>query len=86
MNDGVLRQEPVSSVKGNANLVHTEPIRLPLRWDFTAVDDSADKTIRWKWRAFTHAGALAMESKDSFETLTECQADARLHGYRGIER
>ena len=72
--------------KRDERLVHTEPIRLPLRWEFTAVDEASDKSIRWKWRSFTHAGEIAMVSKDSFETLTECQADARSHGYRGVER
>jgi hypothetical protein len=61
----------------------TDPINLPFRWDFLAIENPADKAIRWKWRAYTHAGKLTMESQDTFETRTECVVDATAHGYRG---
>jgi len=37
--------------------------------------------VRWEWRAYTQSGNLAMQSGDSFETLTECIDDARAQGY-----
>ena len=37
--------------------------------------------IRWTWRAFTQTGEAAMESKGSFETLTDCMNDAKAMGY-----
>ena len=61
----------------------TDPINLPFRWEFVSVENPKDKAIRWKWRAFTQAGKMAMESDDAFETRTECVADAKDRGYRG---
>jgi len=37
--------------------------------------------VRWSWRAYTQAGRLAMQSAETFETLTECMEDARASGY-----
>jgi hypothetical protein len=58
-----------------------EPIRLPLRWQFIPVTDPRDGAIRWEWRASTQAGKLALRSEASFETLTECIADAKKQGF-----
>ena len=60
----------------------TDPINLPFRWHFLPVESPVDKSIRWKWRALTYAGELVMESEDTFETRTECVADATQRGYR----
>ena len=59
----------------------TEKLRLPFRWQFLPVDEATDHSIRWKWRAFTQGGNLVLESEQTFETLTECIADARTQGY-----
>ena len=37
--------------------------------------------MRWKWRAYTQTGKLAMESERAFETLTDCMEDAKAAGY-----
>ena len=37
--------------------------------------------MRWKWRAYTQTGNTALESQQSFESLTECMEHARQHGY-----
>jgi hypothetical protein len=58
-------------------------LHLPFRWEFTPVRYAPDSSIHWKWRAFSQAGQLAMESQHTFETLTECIADARKSGYIG---
>ena len=58
-----------------------EPIHLPLRWEFVPLKSPQDGSIGWKWRAHTQAGRLERESEQPFETLTECMADAKLHGY-----
>jgi hypothetical protein len=52
-----------------------------LRWQFVPVEDPADRSVRWKWRAHTQTGRLAMECERVFETLTECMDDARAAGY-----
>jgi hypothetical protein len=54
-------------------------IHLPLRWEFVPV--KASQEVVWKWRAYSQAGKLEMESAQTFETLTECMDDAKLHGY-----
>jgi hypothetical protein len=53
----------------------------PFRWSFVPSQNPKDGAIRWTWRAFTQAGELAMESKGSFETFTDCMQDARASGY-----
>ena len=53
------------------------------RWQFLPLEDPRDRSVRWTWRAFTQTGQLALESKESFETLTECIDDARANGYGG---
>ena len=40
-----------------------------------------DGSIRWKWRAHSQSGGVAMSSDRTFETLTECMNDARKQGY-----
>ena len=62
----------------------TEQIRLPIRWEFIPIEDSRDKSIRWKWRATTQTGELVMQSIHSFETRTACEADAKANGYSGV--
>ncbi|MEA3157467.1 MAG: hypothetical protein QOK44_5056 [Betaproteobacteria bacterium] len=48
-------------------------------WDFFA-----DKEGNWHWRSYRPAGAQA-ESRDSFESRTDCIADAMRHGYLARE-
>lgn len=66
---------------GNARVAPTDRFQLPLRWQFIPEEDPADRAIRWKWRAYTRSGRLALESESVFETLTECMDDARQSGY-----
>ena len=54
---------------------------LPFRWSFIPEQNPRDGSIRWKWRAFTHTGEVAMESDDAFETFTDCMNDAKTRGY-----
>jgi hypothetical protein len=63
------------------DMAPTDKIRLPFRWQFVPVEDPRDRSIRWTWRAYTQAGTLAMQSESSFETLSECMADAKALGY-----
>jgi hypothetical protein len=53
----------------------------PLRWQFVPVQAPNDGSVRWKWRGYTQTGKVALESSESFESLTECMSDARQHGY-----
>jgi len=59
----------------------TDRIQLPFRWQFVPTKDGRDGAVRWEWRAYTQAGRLALQSVESFETLTECMDDAREQGY-----
>lgn len=60
----------------------TDKLRLPFRWEFTPVKPSGgDGSICWRWRAHSQSGELVLESTYTFETLTDCMADARTHGY-----
>jgi hypothetical protein len=61
----------------------SDKIQLPLRWQFQPEQDSRDGSVRWRWKAYTQAGALTLQSEHSFETLTECMDDAREQGYGG---
>lgn len=45
------------------------------------VESPADRSVHWKWRAYTQSGKLALESSVTFETLTECMEDAKGYGY-----
>ena len=54
---------------------------MSLRWDFVPEVAGTDRAIRWRWRAYTQTGSLFAESRESFETLTECVGDAGQHGY-----
>ena len=58
-----------------------ERVHLPFRWQFLPVESPKDRSIHWAWRAFGQDGSLAMKSKGTFETLTDCMADARRYGY-----
>lgn len=58
-----------------------ERMRLPLRWAFVPAENPADRSIEWSWRACDHSGRLMMSSTEIFDTLTDCMADARAHGY-----
>ena len=58
-----------------------EPIQLPLRWQFLPIADARDGSIRWEWHAYTQAGKLSAKSDTSFETLSECIADAKKQGF-----
>jgi hypothetical protein len=55
--------------------------QLPLRWEFVPEEDPRDRAVRWKWLAYTQSGRLALESDNSFETLSECMDHARQAGY-----
>ena len=52
----------------------------PLVWKFVPVP-SADQLIRWVWQAWTHTGELHARSKESFELFSDCEKDAKAHGY-----
>ena len=65
------------------SLAPSERIQLPLRWQFVQVESPQDRAIHWKWRAYTHAGELALESEIEFDTLTHCMEAARAAGYGG---
>ncbi|HJV11963.1 MAG TPA: hypothetical protein VJ690_10710 [Burkholderiales bacterium] len=64
-------------------MTSSDKIQLPLRWQFLPEQERRDGSVRWRWKAYTQAGALAMESDAAFETLTECMEDARARGYGG---
>jgi hypothetical protein len=59
----------------------TDKPRLPFRWSFVPTQNAHDGTIHWTWRAYTQSGEVAMESKGSFESFTECMDDAKSKGY-----
>ena len=61
----------------------SDKIQLPLRWQFLPEHDRRDGSVRWRWKAYTQAGAASMESERSFDTLTECMRHARERGYGG---
>jgi hypothetical protein len=63
-----------------------DEIQLPFRWQFIPAEEGRHPAIRWRWRAYSHAGEVAMESPDSFDSLTECMHDARRHGYNLARR
>jgi hypothetical protein len=52
-----------------------------LRWQFVPVESPADRAIRWRWRAYSQNGTLALESEGDFETLTQCMDAAKSAGY-----
>jgi len=58
-----------------------EPIHLPLRWEFAPVQQPRTGIVSWRWRAYAQSGKVEMESKQIFDTLTECMNDAKQHGY-----
>jgi hypothetical protein len=55
--------------------------QLPFRWEFVPVRYPRDGSIRWKWRAYSQTGDVAVSSEHTFESLTECMNDARKQGY-----
>jgi hypothetical protein len=63
-----------------------DEFRLPLRWQFIPAEEGRHQAIRWRWRPYSTTGAMAMESQDSFDSLTECMHDARRHGYNLTKR
>jgi hypothetical protein len=65
----------------NDDMAPTDRIRLPFRWQFVPVTDPRDGSIRWTWRAYTQTGSLAIESEISFDTLSDCMANAKARGY-----
>jgi hypothetical protein len=54
---------------------------MSLRWEFVPDLGGTDRAVRWRWRAHTQSGKLFAESREAFETLSECVGDARQHGY-----
>lgn len=59
----------------------TDRIKLPFRWEFQPEENPSDRSIRWRWRAYTQTGRLALASDESFDTLTQCMDDASANGY-----
>jgi len=55
---------------------------LSLRWEFVPEVAGTHRAVFWRWRAYTQGGKLFAQADQSFETLTECVADAKRHGYR----
>ena len=62
-------------------MASSEHIHLPFRWQFAPLVEPSDRSIRWKWRAYTQSGDLVLESAEVYETLTECISDAKAKGY-----
>jgi hypothetical protein len=56
-------------------------VNLPFRWTFIPEQNPRDGSIRWTWRALTQTGDVALQSKGSFDTFTDCMNDAKAHGY-----
>ena len=54
---------------------------LPFRWEFIPVENPRDKSVRWTWRAYAQTGAVALQSDNSFDTLTDCMQHATEAGY-----
>ena len=54
---------------------------LPFRWSFIPEQNPRDGSIRWRWRAFTQTGEVAMECDGPFDTFTDCMNDAKTRGY-----
>jgi hypothetical protein len=61
----------------------TERFNLPFRWEFVPVEQQQDRSVHWKWHAYSQTGRHVMSSEATFETLSECIVDARDKGYRG---
>ena len=55
---------------------------LSLRWEFVPERAGPHRAVYWRWRAYTQAGKLFLESPESFDTFIECVEDAKRHGYR----
>jgi hypothetical protein len=51
-----------------------------LRWQFVPAYGK-DRSVRWRWVAYTQSGHAFSASEADFETLTECMEDAKRHGY-----
>jgi len=62
-------------------LAPTDRFQLPLRWHFVPIEHAQDRSVRWKWRAYTQSDRLALESEGEFETLTDCMENAKAAGY-----
>lgn len=58
-----------------------DQFQLPFRWRFVPVSDPRDKSIHWIWRAYKQSGDVALESDGSFDSLTDCMADAKANGF-----
>ena len=59
----------------------TDRIQLPFRWEFAPEENPADRSVRWRWKAYSQTGRLALQSASAFETLSQCMEDARENGY-----
>ena len=73
-----LRDTDFGIIRG---LAPTDRIQLPFRWQFVPSKAPRDGAVRWSWCAYTQSGKLALQSGETFETLTECMEDARAQGY-----
>jgi hypothetical protein len=62
-------------------MVPHEGSGMSLRWEFAPEVAGAERAVRWRWRAHTQSARLFAESRQSFDTLTECVEDAKQHGY-----
>jgi hypothetical protein len=55
-----------------------------LFWKFIAYDRSG--AIWWVWQVWTQAGHFVATSDRQFDTLTECERDAKANGYVAPEQ
>jgi hypothetical protein len=55
---------------------------MSFKWQFVCAPAAGDRAIPWAWRWKVHApGGATRASPDSFPTLEECIAHARVCGY-----
>jgi hypothetical protein len=51
-----------------------------LFWKFIPTEDQ-NRTILWRWEIWTQGGHYVSASERQYETLLECQLDAKANGY-----
>ena len=70
----------LASCYGRPLVAPREPFHT-LRWEFVPFENSGDRSIGWRWRAYTQSGSVALQSEQGFDTLTECMDHAKTYGY-----
>jgi hypothetical protein len=55
-----------------------------LLWKFVATEWYG--AIWWRWEIWTQAGQFVARSQTQFDTLTECELDAKSNGYIAPEQ